>query len=60
MNGYSSASISTSGGSKSYSRMTPDQYSNVIAELEREVRQYKSVLVNGTTTPFRTIATIWS
>ena len=59
-NGYASASISSGGGSKSFSRFTPEQYSKLIAELERELRQYMSLIVNGTTTPFRTIATIWS
>lgn len=60
LNGYASASISSGGGSKSYSRFTPEQYSTLIAELERELKQYMSLIVNGTTTPFRTIATIWS
>lgn len=60
VNGYASASISSGGGSKSFNRFTPEQYSTLIAELERELRQYTSLIVNGTTTPFRTIATIWS
>lgn len=60
LNGYASASISSGGGSKAYSRFTPEQYSTLIVELERELKQYMSLIVNGTTTPFRTIATIWS
>ena len=60
LNGYASASISSGGGSQSYNRFTPEQFTNLIAELERELRQYMSLLTNGTTTPFRRIITVWS
>ena len=59
-NGYSSASISSGGGSQSYTRYTPDQFTALIRELEEELRQYICLLRNGTTTPFRRIETVWS
>jgi hypothetical protein len=59
LNGYASASISTSGGSKSYSRMTPDQFTQVINELLKELDQWRSILVTGKSRPIKTIATIY-
>lgn len=59
-NGYASASISSGGGSKSYTRYTPDQFTSLINELLKELRQYKNLLLFGNATPFRTIPTVWS
>lgn len=58
--GYSSATMSSGGGSKTFSRMDLEKLTSTINELEHELNQYMSLLANGTTTPFRTIATIWS
>lgn len=36
-NGFASATISTGGGSKSYSRFSPEQFTYVINELLKEL-----------------------
>lgn len=59
LNGYASATISTSGGSKSYTRLTPDQFTQVINELLKELTQWKNLLVTGKGRPIKTIATIY-
>lgn len=59
-NGFASATISTAGGSKSYSRMTPDQFTSVINELLKELAQWKNLLFTGNANPLKTIVTIYS
>lgn len=57
--GFASATISTSGGSKSYTRLTPDQITKVIDELLKELQQLRNLLVTGSTHPLKTIVTIY-
>lgn len=58
--GFASATISTSQGSKSYTRLTPDQFTSVINELLKELTQWRNLLLNGQSRPIKTIATIYS
>ena len=57
---YSSAQLSTTGGSKSYTRLDIDKITKLIYELRRELEQYQCLLMYGNRTPFKTIPTIWS
>lgn len=59
LTGFASATISTAGGSKSYTRLTPDKITEVIDELLSELAQLRSLLVTGNSRPIRTIATIY-
>ena len=59
-NGYASATISSSGGSKSYTRVDLDKLTSLIKELQRELEQYRNLLSNGQSNPLRTIVTIYS
>jgi hypothetical protein len=59
VSGFASATISTAGGSKSYTRLTPDKITEVIDELLNELAQLRSLLVTGNARPLRTIATIY-
>ena len=59
LTGFASATISTAGGSKSYTRLTPDKITEVIDELLCELSQLRSLLVTGNSRPIRTIATIY-
>lgn len=58
-NGFASASISSSGGSKSYSRYSPEQLTTVIDELLKELLQWRNLLTTGNVTPFKTIVTVY-
>lgn len=58
--GFASATISTSGGSKSYSRMTPEQFTSVINELLKELIQWRNLLTTGNANPLKTIITVYS
>ena len=58
-NGFASASISSSGGSKSYSRYSPEQFTTVIDELLKELLQWRNILTTGNVTPFKTIVTVY-
>ena len=58
-NGFASATISTSGGSKSYTRLTPAQITNVIDELLKELEQLRSLLAHGKCRPIHTIVTVY-
>jgi len=42
--GYSSATISSSGGSKSYTRQDLSRITELISTLKNELRRYKSIL----------------
>ena len=59
-NGYASATISSSGGSKSYTRVDLDKLTSLIKELQRELEQYRNLLSDGQSNPLRTIVTIYS
>lgn len=58
-NGYASASISSGGGSKSYTRFTPDQFTSLINELLKELAQWRGLLVTGNPRPLKTIVTVY-
>jgi hypothetical protein len=58
-NGYASASISSAGGSKSYTRYTPDQFTSLINELLKELAQWRGLLVTGNPRPLKTIVTVY-
>ena len=58
-NGFASATISTGGGSKSYSRFSPEQFTYVINELLKELTQLKGLLTTGTAKPIKTIVTVY-
>ena len=59
-NGYSSATISSSGGSKSYTRLDLDKISQLILALNKRLLQYTSLLYQGTGTPLKTIIPCYS
>lgn len=58
-NGYASATISSSGGSKSFTRWTPDQFTSAINELLKELSQWRGLLTTGKTRPIKTLVTIY-
>lgn len=45
--GYSSAQISSSGGSKSYTRTDFGKITELIAEMTKELAQYKNMIATG-------------
>jgi hypothetical protein len=57
---YVSATLSSQGGSKSYTRLDFDKISKLLAELENELQQYKSILSSGRGKTIGTIVTIYS
>lgn len=57
--GYSSATLSTSGGSKSYTRIDIDKLSNLISELQRELTQWRNLLVTGDSRHINTTVTVY-
>ena len=46
-NGYASASISSTGGSKSYTRIDVDKITKSIIQLQKELEQLNSMLITG-------------
>lgn len=58
-NGYASATISSGGGSKSYTRYSPDQFTSMINELLKELAQWRGLLTTGNARPFKTIVTVY-
>lgn len=58
--GFSSASLSSTGGSKSYTRLDLGKVTEAIRELLNELNQYKSLLVVGVSKPIKTVVTIYS
>lgn len=59
-NGYASATISSGGGSRSYTRYTPEQFTQVIKELMKELTQLRNLLAGGGARPLKTIVTVYS
>ena len=57
--GYSSATLSTTGGSKSFTRIDIDKISNLINDLLRELTQWRNLLVTGDTRHINTTVTIY-
>ena len=60
ISGYASATISSSGGSKSYTRMDIDKITKLIGELNNKLTQYKNMLATGNGTPIKTIVPVYS
>lgn len=60
LNGYASATLSSSGGSKSYTRIDIDKITNLIDELTKELAQYKLILRCGVSKQITSIATVYS
>lgn len=58
-NGFASATISTTGGSKSYSRISPEQITKVIDELLKELEQLRNMLATGRAKTIHTIPTVY-
>lgn len=58
--GYSSASLSSTGGSKSYTRLDMAKITDTLRELLNELNQYKNLLVVGVSKPIKTVVTIYS
>lgn len=58
VSGYASCSLSSSGGARSYTRITLDQITNLINELNRQLASLRSLFFgNG---GIQTIETIYS
>lgn len=60
VNGYASATLSSSGGSKSYTRIDLDKITNLIGELKRELTKLRNILRYGVSKQITSIATIYS
>lgn len=45
--GYASATLSSGGGSKSYTRSSLSELTKAITEISSELNQYKTMLCNG-------------
>lgn len=60
INGYASATISTSGGSKSYTRLDLDKMTLLIKQLMKELEQLRNLLASGSATQLTTIPIVYS
>ena len=58
--GYASASLASSGGSKSYTRIDVQKITDTIGELMKELKSMRNLLKSQTSTSIQTIATIYS
>ena len=58
--GFASGTLSTQSGSKSYTRIDLPKLTELIEELTRELEKNQSLLLFNTTSPMKTIPTIWS
>lgn len=58
--GYASASLSSTGGSKSYTRLDLDKITNLINSLIRELNQYMNLIGCGSANTISTIQTVYS
>ena len=60
VNGYASATLASSGGSRSYTRLDLDKITSLIEELSRELKSKRSLLNSESSMTISTIATIYS
>lgn len=60
VNGYASATLASSGGSKSYTRLDLDKITTLINELQKEMRQLRKLLKNESGIAPESIVTIYS
>ena len=58
--GYASATLASSGGSKSYSHLDLDKITSIIEELTRELKSMHSLLHSESGISINTVATIYS
>lgn len=57
--GYASATLSSSGGSKSYTRIDIDKMTSTIKELQKELAAYRNMLMSGSGLPYKQIYHTW-
>ena len=58
--GYASATLASSGGSKSYSHLDLDKITSIIEELKKELKSMHSLLHSESGITINTVATIYS
>lgn len=58
--GYSSASLSSTGGSKSFTRLDIGKVTELIAQMSKELAQYNTMLSTGQSRSMNTIVTVYS
>lgn len=58
--GYSSASLSSTGGSKSFTRLDISKVTELITQLTKELAQYKVMLGTGQSRGMESIVTVYS
>lgn len=57
--GYASATMSSGGGSKSYTRLDLDKISHMISELVKELTEWRNLLVTGNPRQIKTMVTVY-
>ena len=58
-NGFASASLSSQGGSKSWTRINLKDLTDLLRELTMELTKLQNLLTTGTTSPFKHIYTVY-
>lgn len=58
--GYQSAGISTAGGSKSYSRLSPEKITAAIMDLQKELTGLRKLLGGGSALTPTSVITVYS
>ena len=58
-NGFASASMSSGGGAKSYTRVDLDKISSLISELVKELSEWRNLLVTGNPRQIKTMVTVY-
>ncbi len=58
--GYASASLSSTGGSKSFTRLDIGKVTELIAQMSKELAQYNTMLSTGQSRSMNTIVTVYS
>ena len=58
--GYASASLSSTGGSKSFTRLDIGKVTELIAQMTKELAQYNTMLSTGQSRSMNTIVTVYS
>lgn len=57
--GYASATLSTTGGSKSYTRLDIAKITELISQMTKELEQYKNMLATGQSKSTNPIVTVY-
>ena len=57
--GYASATMSSGGGSKSYTRLDLDKITNLISELMKELAEWRNLLTTGNPRQIKTMVTVY-